>query len=457
MKKQIYITSCLILLLVLAANAQRHSSKIVKYNLHSKNKSVKALKTKYKSQSYCITFADTIKIDDASWLQVKFNNYKLTDGSLITITSLKDGHTQHLNNVSLNQWQNSSAIFNGHAIKIELFSKNEVTSDFFEINEIVVSDMVNDFDSGETEITTSLATACIDIGRTSETDARVGRFWVFSYSRSAGTIYLISNGTILTAGHVAAHISSDRVVEFNFPDSECDGTCVAAAPEHQYVVDESTLIYMNAGLGEDWAVFQCFPNTETGLLPHERQSSFLRITNNIPAVDEVTRVTGCGEDNYLPGCTGDFNSDNRTLQTVTGPFKSNNGNYVRSEIIVTAGNSGSPLIWETNGFSIGIITHGNCNNPPNCSATSFNNSDLASAIQNFYSNNTIYVDKIRFYPSYEDGSIFSPYDKLTEAISASASGGIIQMTPGTYNEGELLIDKAITILPPPCGSVAINP
>ncbi|NIT59151.1 MAG: hypothetical protein GWN00_23890, partial [Aliifodinibius sp.] len=56
-------------------------------------------------------------------------------------------------------------------------------------------------------------------------------------------------------------------VEFNVPPSDENGNIQHPGPEDVYVVDPNSIIYHNNGDGDDWAVFEVFPNSETGLLP----------------------------------------------------------------------------------------------------------------------------------------------------------------------------------------------
>ena len=100
-------------------------------------------------------------------------------------------------------------------------------------------------------------------------------------------------------------------VEFNIPSSESDGTPVHAALDDQYAIDTSTRLFDNSGFGKDWAVFRCHPNSNTGLLPHQKQGAFFRMTNEVPSINDIVRVTGCGVDN-------DPLSNNKTVQTDTG-------------------------------------------------------------------------------------------------------------------------------------------
>lgn len=305
----------------------------------------------------------------------------------------------------------------------------------------------------------SIMSLCDDDDRISTEDPRVGRFRRYD-DQVFGTVWLASNGAILTAGHAGKEPVSYSI-EFNIKPSLSWGGPVESDPEDIYPVD-STSIVSSEGFGNDWKVFRCFPNPITGLLPHQAQNDFFRMTNEKPPTNSIIRITGCGVDNDPPGYGGNDNSDSKTIQMDDGPFVSEhnvNANYVYHEYIVdTRGsNSGSPIIWLLSGFTIGIHTHSGCNPPSGNYGTSFENDGLEVALQNFHGANTIYVDLITSSTN-EDGTIFYPFDTITEGINAAVNGGQMFITTGTYeNNSNLIIDKEITILPPACGMVVLNP
>ncbi len=287
-------------------------------------------------------------------------------------------------------------------------------------------------------------------------DPRIGRLRRVHEDRVGGTVWLVSNGLILTAGHVLVDNDREYYVELNIPSSEESGDPVPSAIEDRYLVDKSSIIGIDGGLGNDWAVFLCYPNEITGLLPHQKQNAFYRMTNETPTINDITRITGCGSD---------IGINNQTVQTDTGLYlgetiQSSDDIYHRYEVDNENNNSGSPIIWESTGFTIGIHTHAGCIEfPPYYGnhGTSFENNGLENAIQSYYGPNTIYVDLISVSPN-EDGTIFSPYNTISEGINATPNGGILFITTGTYNNtGSFEINKEITILPPACGEIVINP
>ena len=65
-------------------------------------------------------FSTIISHKDAIWLRVNFSSVKLGRNSYVLIKSLKDGLWQKLNSTTIEQWNFSSAYFNGNSIEISL-------------------------------------------------------------------------------------------------------------------------------------------------------------------------------------------------------------------------------------------------------------------------------------------------------------------------------------------------
>jgi hypothetical protein len=241
------------------------------------------------------------------------------------------------------------------------------------------------------------------------------------------TAWLVSNGAVLTAGHCGP---VSGVFMVNIPASTASGGQVASAPEDQYPIDLSNRVSVDNGSGDDYTVFALLPNTSTGTRAHHR-FGFFRMSRETPAALSTIRVTGCGVDNTPAGpvanccafdsggaCTHpNCNAQSRTLQTATGAYV--------GETVVGASdvfhdyqtdtepaNSGSPIIWDATGFTIGIPTHGGCATGGN-SGTSFENNGLENLLQGFLGANTEYVDFAN-YPNApaENGTIFQPFDTV---------------------------------------------
>jgi hypothetical protein len=418
-------------------------------------------------------FKQRIQIPDAVSLRLHFSEYELGRKSYLTITSVQDGGDQRLDSRTLPQWENATAVFNGDAVEIELHVDPIDEGVYFVIDAIVVRDpqdvptpeMMPNGDEPGTE------SLCAGDNRIASGDGRVGRLYF-----GGCTAWLISNGRVLTAGHCVDFdpdqggpllpdgvLDLSGVVEFNVPASLPNGTTVAAHPDDQYPINTSNVVWRfdgeGQGLGKDWSVFTVNDNSNTGLTPFQAQGGFFRTTNGNPAAGNTIRITGMGLDNTPPGSTGNRNAQNFTNQTSTGGYVSENvsGSNIwhRYAVDTTGGNSGSPIIWNSNGFTIGIHTNAGCASDGTGanSGTSFEVNALENAIDNHPGSNTIYADKTR-YGATENGTIYHPHDTFNEATTTVPSGGKVSVVTGTYNDTGLYTKQMFVVAP--VGSVLIG-
>lgn len=396
------------------------------------------------------------------WLRLNFGDVDLGRQSAITITSTHDGGDQILDSRSMPQWENSSAVFNGDELAIELHGSPIDQGIFFTIDSLVVGEPQDDPDP---------ETLRGADNRVASTDGRTARLFF-----GGCTSWMISNGRFLTAGHCVDFdpdqggpllpdgvLDLSGVVEFNVPPSLTNGTTVAADPDDQYPINTAGVVWRldgsGQGLGKDWAVFTVGPNSNTGLTPVVAQNTFFRTTNGNPTAGNTMRITGMGLDNTPPGSSGNRNAQNFTNQTSTGAYvgESSSGSDIwhRSAVDTTGGNSGSPILWSSNGFTVGIHTNAGCNaiGTGANNGTSFDINALESAIDNHPGSSTIYADTTR-YGATENGSIFHPHDTFAEAVTTVAAGGTISIVRGSYSDTGLFT-KAVFVVAP-VGSVLIG-
>lgn len=402
-------------------------------------------------------------------VRVHFSSFNLGRHSYLLLTSVQDGGRQKLNAATLKNWRHTSAIFNGDKVKLELHVAPGEQGVFAEMDQLVLECNCPD-QPRRAAGSESAETLCGGDSRVASTDNRVGRI-------SGCTAWLVSNGAVLSAGHCGP-ISG--VFEVNVPASSASGVTVASAPEDQYPVDLSNRTSIDNGKGDDYSVFALLPNTVNGDRAH-RTHGFFRMSKEAPAASATIRITGFGVDNTPPGpvancCARDSggacthpncNAQSRTLQTATGTYV---GETVTTPTDIfhsyqtdtEPANSGSPVIWNANGFTIGIHTHGGCAGGGDNDGTSFENTNLENLLQGFLGANTEYVDTAT-YPNApaENGNIFSPWNTVTEAVAAVASGGRIAMVEGSYtaaagNTMTMGADgKSFTLLAP-VGTVTIG-
>ena len=405
----------------------------------------------------------TIQMPDALWLRLHFSEYNLGQRSHLTITSLKDGGIQRLDNRSLPKWENATAVFNEDDVEIELHTDPADTGTYFIVDSVVLG-------VPETVPATSpdgIETLCGADNRVASTDGRVGRLFF-----GGCTAWLISNGSLLTAGHCVDFdpdkdgpllpdgiLDLSGVVEFNVPPSLDNGTTVAADPNDQYPIDTSNVVWRydgeNQGLGKDWAVFNVNVNSNTLLTPFQAQGVFFRTTNANPAQLDTIRITGMGVDTTPAGSSGGGNAQNFTNQTSTGPYAfehfSGSNIYHSYFVDTTGGNSGSPIIWD-NGYTVGIHTNGGCADGAN-NGTSFEVNALETAMDDHPGSNTAYVDKFSIGTT-NNGTIFAPFPTVNDAISTVATGSRVSIVTNRYYETGVY-NKPITMVAP-VGNVLIG-
>jgi V8-like Glu-specific endopeptidase len=280
-------------------------------------------------------FTGYVEIHDVPWIQLHFLDFNLGKKSYLIIRSLKDNLWQKLDAVSIEQWQHFSAFFNGNAVEIKLFAAPGDRELFIKINQVVV---------GEWMIGDPFLSIC------GPTDDRIP-----SDQPATGrllnvgcTAWIIPNGKFVSAGHCLDG-SSSNVVEFNVPPSLPGGQIQHPGPEDQYSVDVSTKIFTDGGIGNDWGVFEVFPNSVTGLMPKEAQNAYWPLVQDL-GPDSI-RITGYGVDDGIA---------NQTQQTHIGPNAGSSGTTMRYVTDTQGGNSGSPVIDGLNNVAVGVHTHGGC-------------------------------------------------------------------------------------------------
>jgi hypothetical protein len=393
-----------------------------------------------------LCFAATVHVPDAQWLRCHFTDYGLGPGSYVRITSLKDGNRQHLDAVSLPRYRKASAFFNGDRLLVELVVGPSDQGVFFELGKVTVGDP-----AAGSDLEGVLSLCDNNDSRASSSDPWIGRAigpGPYGGNVVVGTAWLSSNGALLTAGHVAQQMDT---VEFNVPPSSCAGTPTWAAAQDTYAVDPASMVFSNDTEGEDcpggdcgrdWAVFACFPNANTGLLPIDAQGpgAFLRPMRPADGAVAYAGVTGYGDDYFPVGCTGDFNEDNHTQQTAFGPYVGEHVDgpsdiVIEYEVDTRGGNSGSPVTVLGTARAIGIHTDGGCDRPNTGNfGTSFENDELEAALHDFLGPNVVYVDYYFQTLLTGDGSVLRPFGRVQDAFKVVPDGGTVSIVRGLYQE-----------------------
>ena len=346
-----------------------------------------------------VAYTEIIEVPGAPWLRLHFGEVALGKGSYLTVTSLLDGAQQRLDAAALAVWENTSAYFNGDALRIELHVAPGDESVFARVREVVVGEHgAPESQCGPTD------------DRQPSNDPRAGRLLSIGC-----TAWLIEDGRFVSAGHCVASGGSANVVEFNVPLSTAGGTLQHPGPEDQYIVNDPSIVFSNGGIGNDWGVFTTAPNTQTGLTALEAQGAAFTLVQDLGP--STIRITGYGVDS---------GAANQTQQTHTGPNAGSSGTTMRYRTDTEGGNSGSPVIDEATNRAVGVHTHGGCT-----TSGTGNNSGTSAFNAAFWQEIT------REFPV----AVFTP--DLSEGIDvtlASGASGTAQITIRNEGEGDLTFD-----------------
>jgi len=399
-----------------------------------------------------LVFSKIIKEPGAPWIQVYFEKFNLGKSSYLKITSSKDNHFQIHTTETLREWKGASAFFNGDEILVEVYQSSSDYEVFLKGDWINVG--VTDLNrmskyntsSGSVECETGCHNGGAD-DRVSSNDPAIGRVVkATSGSNTSSTAWIASNGALVSAGHAASNLDAFNFVEFNVPLSNSDGTFNHPPPSDQYIVDDNSIIYDQGGAVRDYAIFNVFPNSNTGLFPAQAQKAFYRTSKDLNP--STVRITGFGAD-FDPQGTGSLscdNSHNKTQQTHSGPASEGGtaGNEVWSfQVDVQGGNSGGPIIANGTNYSVGIITF--CSlSFQNVTGISMDNNRIENALNDYFDINAFHVDKGSTM-SLSDGSTFRPYKKIAYGVNNVPSGGSLRIVSDAYQEN-LTIAKPILLI-----------
>ncbi len=298
-----------------------------------------------------VIFSETITVEDATWLRLYFSEADLSgapengQAAAVRITSLADGAVQTLDAKSMEQWQRSSAYFNGDAVRVELIADPGAAPSRIRIHEL---------DAGRLDPATADRSICGALDdRVLSADPRVARIMPVGC-----TTWLINDAQscFLTAGH--CNNGNLSVVQFNVPLSNSNGSVNHPGPEDQYPADPSSVQFANGGVGNDYAYYGTFPNSQTEMTPFEVQGqTFVLGTPPLVPGGETIRITGYGS---VDGTQGTPQTWNQVQHTHNGPIVGASMSSLQYAVDTTGGDSGSPVINHLTDEAIGIHTHAGC-------------------------------------------------------------------------------------------------
>ena len=358
MKKQLLTLACIAALAGWAGLAQADTAPL-RYEMRPHAFASPAQTARSGSEA----LSHEVRVEGAPWLRLQFKDVRLQPGSRLRITSLQDGAQQHLDAKTLKQWRNTSAYFNGSAVRVELLPAGGTVGNRFSIEQVMVG----------------LAAPVQPESQCGGTDDRVpsnlpSRARLLEVGCTAN---LMANGCFITAGHCMSSPSLVNVVEFNVPASTASGGLNHPPPSDQYL-PTSQRAFKNAGIGNDWGVFTVSPNSETGLMPLQAQGAGLALATSVPSVGNTVVITGYGVDN---------GTANQTQQVSNGPITLVNTTSTRLEYKADTegGNSGSAVLV---GDAVAAIhTNGGCSTGGSGanSGTLYTNAGFTAAFANICS------------------------------------------------------------------------
>jgi len=315
-----------------------------------------------------VVFSATLQAPGAGWSRVRFDaeSTALPSNMRLRITSLKDNHDQHLNAQSLWQWKHSTAYFNGDTLLVEVLATPGEG-----VGRVVIDGLTAGSGFSQAAGFDSICGSTDD--RELSSDPRNARLLPIGC-----TAWIIDDCAkcFITAGHCTSRAD---VVEFNVPLSSSGGSIVMAAPEDQYPVDDDSMQSNGGqGIGNDWAYFGTFPNSDTGLTAGQAQGEFYRLAPAAPTSTGDIRITGYGS----TFGTGAPLSWNQVQKTHTGPYVRKDGFGISYQTDTTGGNSGSPVLDETTGLAIGVHTHAGCSTTSGNNGTAIDRPEFQDALLN---------------------------------------------------------------------------
>ena len=309
-------------------------------------------------------YTTTVFSPGASSVRVHFGDVRLAGdpeterASYLLITSLADGAYQRLGAAQLGQWRNSSAYFNGDAVRIDLIAWPGTGE-----NRLVIDRVWSAAGAGGDSICGP------GDDRAIASDSRVAR--LLTSTGSVCTAFLISDSArcMLGAGQCAP--DGGALVEFNVPPSTASGDMVHPDPRDQYAIDEFSIQSGASGPGNDWAYFGVFPNSNTDLGAAAAQGGAFPVLPAPPAAAQTLRLNGFGTVSApVPA------NRNRVQKSASGAFVGLVGSTLEHQADTTTGDAGSPIQLGATGQVIGIHNGDGCVDPL---GSSFN---TGTAVQN---------------------------------------------------------------------------
>ena len=275
-----------------------------------------------------VVFDELVRAPGAAWVRLYFSEVRLQKGSTLRVTSLLDGESQELDADGIAMWQNSTAYFNGDAVRIELIAAPFSTDNMITLREYAYETGVAD------------RGGCGICGNDDRVPSSDNNFARLSPVGCSATLYN-EESCMVTAGHC---LGQGGVVQFNVPSSNSDGSTNNPPVADQFPVLAEQGV--DGGVGADYGALRIGTNG-SGQTPYDRFGTFMPLASSVPNSGTV-EIRGYGVDENDP-------TRSQTQQFHDGPIVSLGGTSIEYDVDVTFGNSGSSII--ANGQIIGVVTH----------------------------------------------------------------------------------------------------
>lgn len=271
----------------------------------------------------------TIAIPVAGWLRLYFGEVELAKGSFVRVTSLFDDEVQVLDAGTLDRWGNTTAYFNGNAVRVELVAAPGSHGNSIQIEYVAFQDVAT-IERGDG------CGICGPDDRQPTSNDNFGRLYPYGCS---ATLYNQDN-CLVTAGHC---LGGQTVVQFRVPNSGSDCYTNNPGVADQFPITASD--GLDGGVGADYGAVKVGANS-SGQTPFDRYGVFIPPASSVPGSGTAT-VSGYGVDDECVYT--------QTLQVHSGPISGVSGTTMLFDIDITYGNSGSSII--VNNEIVGVVTH----------------------------------------------------------------------------------------------------